>query len=320
MSLLFPLRTDGAEVDPAGLADVVAAGTVPYRRALDGSLEIALVHRPRYDDWSLPKGHQDPGESLTRTALRETAEEAGLECRLGGRLGHTTYPVPGRGRKVVHHWAAEVVGGHPFTPTDETDELRWLSPGDAASLADYRHDAELIARLATVGVPSSTVVFVRHAKAGNREAWEGDDDLRPLSGTGNTQADRLASFLPRFGPDRLCSAPPLRCGQTLAPFAGKSGLGSGAPEEVPVEPLLGEYDYWNDPDAGLARFRELAAQPGVTLACSQGGVIPDVLGALFEEAGTPCADVPSHKASTWLLGFAPSGTLLFADYYRRPPP
>ncbi|WP_224389908.1 NUDIX domain-containing protein [Pseudonocardia sp. ICBG1293] len=70
------LRTDGAEVDPAGIADVVAAGTVPWRHADDGTLEVALVHRPRYDDWSWPKGHQDPGEALTLTALRETAEEA----------------------------------------------------------------------------------------------------------------------------------------------------------------------------------------------------------------------------------------------------
>ena len=319
MNLLSLLRTDGAEVDPAGLADVVAAGTVPYRTAADGSLEIALVHRPRYDDWSLPKGHQDPGESLTRTALRETAEETGLNCRLGGRLGHTTYTVPDKGgRKVVHYWAAEVVGEQPFTPTDETDELRWLSPADAAALVDYPHDAGLISRLAAVGVPSSTVVLVRHAKAGNREAWEGDDDLRPLSGTGHTQADRLASFLPRFGPDRLCTAPPLRCGQTIAPFAEKSSLGPGRAEDLPAEPLLGEEGYWADPDAGLDRFREIAAHPGVTLVCSQGGVIPDVVGYLLEDAGTPCADVPSHKASTWLLGFAPSGALLVADYYRRP--
>ena len=319
MSLLLPLRTDGAEADPAGLADVVAAGTVPYRRSPSGGIEVALVHRPRYDDWSLPKGHQDPGEALTLTALRETAEEAHLDCRLGGRLGHTTYPVPGKGRKVVHYWAAEIVGDHGFTPTDETDSLRWVSPESAASLVAYEHDLGLIARLAAVGVPSSTVVFVRHAKAGSRAAWDGDDDRRPLSGTGHAQADRLASFLPRFGPDRLSTAPPLRCAQTIAPFGEKSGLGPGTPDDLPVEPLLGEDGYWADPDAGLARFRALAAEPGVTVVCSQGGVIPDVVGSLLTEAGAAPDDVPSHKASTWLLGFDDAGALLFADYYRRPP-
>lgn len=322
-----PVRTDGAEVDPAGLADVVAAGTVPYRRTATGGLEVAVVHRPRYDDWSLPKGHQDPGEPLTRTALRETAEEAGLDCRLGGRLGHVSYPVAGKGLKVVHYWAAEVVHGDGFSPaatgpgTDpETDELRWVSPAEAGTLLDHAHDAELVGRLDEVGTPASTVLLVRHAKAGSRSSWTGDDDQRPLSGTGHTQADRLAGFLPRFGPDRLAAAPPLRCVQTIEPLAEKTGLGGldGRPGPS-VEPLLGERDYWERPDAGVARFRELAARPGVTLVCSQGGVIPDVVARLLDEADAGTAGVPSHKASTWVLGFDDAGALLFGDYYRRPP-
>ncbi|MEV1294650.1 bifunctional NUDIX hydrolase/histidine phosphatase family protein [Pseudonocardia sp. NPDC049635] len=319
MTLLSRVRFDGDEVDPAGISDVVAAGTVPYRRTPDGGLQVALVHRPRYDDWSLPKGHQDPGESLTVTALRETAEEARLDCRLGARLGHSTYTVPGKGRKVVHYWAAEVVGDPGFAPNDETDELRWVGPDEAGSLLTHAHDAALVRRFADVGAPASTVLLVRHAKAGNRDCWEGDDDLRPLSGTGHTQAERLAGFLPRFGPDRLCTAPPLRCKQTIAPLVGKIGAGPDRVDDLPVEPLLGENGYWADPDAGRARFRELAAQPGVTLLSSQGGVIPDVVEGLLREAGAGTdTGVPSHKASTWFLGFGPDGELLFADYYRRP--
>ncbi|MEQ3548942.1 NUDIX hydrolase [Pseudonocardia nematodicida] len=314
MGLLSAPRMEGDEADPAGLSDIVAAGTVPYRRLPGGAIEVALVHRPRYDDWSLPKGHQDPGEALTRTALRETAEEAHLDCRLGGRLGHTSYTVPGKGPKVVHYWAAEVMGDGGFTPTDETDSLRWESPSGAAALLTHAHDAALVRRLAAVGVPASTVVLVRHAKAGSRTAWEGDDDLRPLSGTGHTQADRLAQFLPRFGPDRLASAPPLRCGQTIAPFAEKTGLGTPS-----SEPLLGEHGYWVSPADGRARFAELAASPGVTLICSQGGVIPDVVEDLLRRAGQSPGEVPSHKAGTWVLGFGATGALQFADYYRRPP-
>ncbi|ANY05613.1 NUDIX hydrolase [Pseudonocardia sp. HH130630-07] len=314
MTLLSPLRTDGAEADPTGPADVVAAGTVPYRIGTDGTLEVALVHRPRYDDWSLPKGHQDPGEALTLTALRETAEEARLDCRLGGRLGYTEYRVPGQGRKVVHYWAAEVVGGHDFVATDETDSLRWASPAEAREVVDHEHDRTLISRLAGIGVPASTVVLVRHAKAGSRSAWDGDDDLRPLSGTGYTQADRLTPFLARFGADRAAAAPPLRCAQTIAPLVEKAGL-----DRPDTEPLLGEHGYWVDPAAGLARFRELATRPGVTLLCSQGGVIPDVVDRLLDPSDATDADLPSHKASTWVLGFGGTGTLLFADYYRRPP-
>ncbi|MBW0103477.1 NUDIX hydrolase [Pseudonocardia sp. KRD291] len=320
-------------VDDGVEADVVAAGTVPWRRARDGSggIEVAVVHRPRYDDWSLPKGHQEPDEAVTATALRETVEEAGLATRLGGRLGHIGYDVPGKGAKVVHYWAAEVLTDHGFTPNEETDQRRWVTRAQAGALLTYPHDADLVERLASVGVPTSTVLFVRHAKAGNRANWDDDDDLRPLSGTGHAQAERLAAFLPRFGADRMSSAPPLRCRQTLEPLAAATGLPIDADE-----PLMGEHRYWDDAGAGLSRFRALAARPGVTVLASQGGVIPDVVEALLlaerahghhggdHRAGrggvaVPPDGVPSHKASTWVLGFAADGELLFADYYRRPP-
>ncbi|MDN5917387.1 MAG: NUDIX domain-containing protein [Pseudonocardia sp.] len=309
--------------------DVVAAGTVPWRRAGDAGdgVEVAVVHRPRYDDWSLPKGHQDPGEAITATALRETVEEARLATRLGRRLGQVGYDVPGKGAKVVHYWAGEVVADHGFAANDETDERRWVTPAQACDLLTYPHDAELVERLASVGVPASTVLFVRHAKAGNRASWNDEDDLRPLSGTGHAQAERLADFLPGFAPDRLYSAPPLRCRQTIEPLAAVTGLG------IADEPLMGEQHYWDDAGAGLSRFRALAAETGVSVLASQGGVIPDVLEALLlaeRDGGRDCAahrggvtvppdGVPSHKASTWVLGFAADGELLFADYYRRPP-
>ena len=308
---------DVRDADRTGEADVVAAGTVPWRRAGDG-IEVLLVHRPRYDDWSLPKGHQDPGEPIIATAVRETREEAGVTTRVGGRLGRTGYRTPDGTPKVVHYWAGEVLTDHGFTPNHETDERRWVAPKDAAAVLSYPPDTELVERLGAIGVPESTALFVRHAKAGNRANWDGDDDLRPLSGTGQAQADRLAEFLPRFGPERVVSAPPLRCTQTVE----RLGL------EPAVEPLMGEHDYWADPDAGRARFRELASVPGVTIVSSQGGVIPDVVEALLlaERRGggrgtVAVAEdgVPSHKASTWVLGFGADGEMLFADYYRRPP-
>ena len=301
--------------------EVVAAGTVPWRRAGDG-IEVLLVHRPRYDDWSLPKGHRDPGEPITETAVRETLEEAGVSARIGGRLGHTEYRTPDGAPKVVHYWAAEVLTDHGFTPNKETDDRRWVPPRDAAAMLSYGHDADLVERLGAVGVPESTVLFVRHAKAGSREDWDGDDDLRPLSDTGQAQADGLAEFLPRFGPERVITAPPLRCSQTVDPLVAKLGL------ETAVEPLMGEHAYWEDEHAGRVRFGEIASVPGVTVVSSQGGVIPDVVEALLlaEQRGggrgtvaVPDNGVPSHKASTWVLGFAADGEMLFADYYRRPP-
>jgi 8-oxo-dGTP diphosphatase len=104
------------------------------------------VHRPKYDDWSFPKGKLDPGEDHETAALREVEEETGLRCRLYAPLGTLAYR-DGRGRrKEVRYWAMEVVDGD-FSPNREVDELRWLDPDAARELLSYPHDAELVARL-----------------------------------------------------------------------------------------------------------------------------------------------------------------------------
>ena len=117
--------------------EVKAAGGLVRR---DG--RIAVVHRPRYDDWSLPKGKLDPGETWEEAALREVREETGLECTLGAELSSTSYR-DRKGRfKVVRYWLMDPVGGE-FAPNDEVDELRWLTPAEAAALLTYPRDKEL---------------------------------------------------------------------------------------------------------------------------------------------------------------------------------
>jgi 8-oxo-dGTP pyrophosphatase MutT (NUDIX family)/phosphohistidine phosphatase SixA len=292
--------------------DVQAAGAVLWRPGA-GGVELALVHRPRYDDWSFPKGKLDPGETMPFAAVREVAEETGVAARLGPLLGDVRYEVP-EGHKLVRYWSAQATGGE-FTPNQEIDELRWVSPDGARDLLSYRHDLDVLARFRRVGLPTSLVLLVRHAKAGSRSQWDADDDLRPLSGTGREQARQLAALLALFGPDRIVSAPPVRCRQTVAPLAEKLGM------DVLDVPQLSEAGYWSDPDAGMARLREIAAEPGVTVVCSQGGVIPDVIARLVESSrhrvGVDLADIPSRKASTWALGFD-GADLRTADYYPRP--
>ena len=126
----------------SGVARTIeAAGGVVERDGL-----IAVVHRPRYDDWSLPKGKLDKNESSERAALREVLEETGLSCQLGEELEPVSY-TDNRGRpKVVRYWRMEVVEGD-FVETDEVDELRWLKPQDAIELLSYAHDRELIEAL-----------------------------------------------------------------------------------------------------------------------------------------------------------------------------
>jgi len=130
---------------PGRAAETVqAAGGVVWRRRPDGTVEVAVVHRPKYDDWSLPKGKLDGGESHEDAARREVLEETGLLCELGAELASTSY-VDGKGRpKVVRYWSMTVLDG-AFRPSEEVDELRWLTPDAAAALVSNRLDAEVLA-------------------------------------------------------------------------------------------------------------------------------------------------------------------------------
>jgi 8-oxo-dGTP diphosphatase len=128
-------------------AEVFAAGGVVWRRGESGDPEVALIHRPRYDDWSLPKGKLDEGEGFEDAALREVEEETGLRCRLGRFLGETTYTDRKDRQKLVRYWAMEPGDGE-FAPNEEVDELRWVPLADAAPLLSYDFDRELLERVA----------------------------------------------------------------------------------------------------------------------------------------------------------------------------
>ena len=122
---------------------VEAAGGVVFRRGASGT-ELCVVHRPRYGDWTLPKGKLDPGESFEEAALREVQEETGLRCSLVRELDSTHY-TDAKGRpKIVRYWLMEVDGGE-FEPNDEVDELRWMTPSEAIATLTYDRDRDLIA-------------------------------------------------------------------------------------------------------------------------------------------------------------------------------
>ena len=125
---------------------IQAAGGVVMRKGPEET-EIAVVHRPRYDDWSFPKGKLDPGETFEEAALREVREETGLTCRLGPELAFAHYD-DNKGRpKIVRYWLMAVIEDPGFEPNDEVDELRWLTPSQAADLLTYSRDRKLVRTL-----------------------------------------------------------------------------------------------------------------------------------------------------------------------------
>jgi 8-oxo-dGTP pyrophosphatase MutT (NUDIX family) len=127
---------------PTGRPLVRAAGGVVWRER-DHDVQVVLVHRPKYGDWTFPKGKLDPGETERQAALREVEEETGFRCVLGRRLRSTSY-ADAKGRpKQVDYWAMRIEGGE-FRPNDEVDELRWVTVGQARELLSYGHDLDVL--------------------------------------------------------------------------------------------------------------------------------------------------------------------------------
>ena len=155
------------------------------------------------------------------------------------------------------------------------------------------------------------MLLVRHARAGDRKSWRGDDLERPLDPRGRRQAEALADLLPAYGPVRVLSAPPVRCRATVGPLAERLGL------PVEVDSRFGEQAYGDDPDAAHDGLRALAGGPGAVVVCSQGGVVPGLVASSADEGGLPVDTSRSRKGSFWALTFA-GGVLVDAD--STPPP
>lgn len=272
-----------------------AAGGVVWRPGTAG-VDICLVHRPRYGDWSLPKGKLDPGEHPLRAAVREVAEEADVRAVPQLRLPTVRYRSEGRA-KAVDYWSMRAAADGGFQPDTEVDEVRWLPVDDAVRLVSYPHDAEVIAAFAALPAVTGTVLLVRHAHAGRRGTWTGPDHGRPLDAEGWAQAQALAGLVALVRPVRLLSASARRCVQTLDPAAALLDL----PIEVSGD--LDEPGPGQSPDecalAGAALLTALAVAGDPVAVCSQGRVIPGMLERLTGRAD----DFTTPKGGGWLLAF-----------------
>ncbi|WP_255450099.1 NUDIX hydrolase [Skermania sp. ID1734] len=296
-------------------ANIIASGAVLWRKSPTDpdSLEVALVHRPRYDDWSFPKGKLERDETVVLASVREVREETGFDCRLGRHLTRVTYPVTGhRKLKRVDYWAAEVTGGG-FTPNKEVDELLWLPSSLALDQLSYPMDRRVLRSFLRHPVDTSTMLLVRHARAGRSERYRGDDTQRPLDKLGRQQAQALVPQLLAFGATHVHSADRTRCVQTVQRLADALDV------SIKLEPLLSEEGYANDRDAGRARACKIAQKDGVRVVCSQGKVIPDLMQWWADRDGVELPPARNRKGSMWVLSLR-NGRLITADHIDSPLP
>lgn len=205
---------------------VVAAGVICWREQ-KGKFEVLLVHRARYQDWSFPKGKQDPGEYLPETAVREMHEETGVRLKLGRKLSTISYKLPDGQTKEVHYWASKLSDKawkkSRFKPNEEIEKLAWFSADKAIEALTYQHDKELLSEALELNarkeLETRALILLRHAKATPREEWKAEESKRPLLPEGKDQAIRLVNVLRAYSPKRVVTSPWRRCSQTVEPYA-----------------------------------------------------------------------------------------------------
>ncbi|MFQ5555423.1 MAG: NUDIX domain-containing protein [Acidimicrobiia bacterium] len=268
-----------------------AAGGVVVRVRPDGRPESLVIHRPRYDDWSLPKGKLDGGESYRQCARREVEEETGHIAKLREPIGTVAYETPARNMKRVRYWLMESIEGE-FRPNAEVDAIRWLRARKARATLDYPRDRAVLDR----GVDllkrpeSGRILLVRHALAGDRAQWKGKDRHRPLSKRGKEQTAALTDALASAPVTRLISSKSVRCHETLVPLSEVTGIDlehDGAlAEGVPVERLR----------------RLIKSLTGEVAALSTHGDIIEAYVSLLAKKGVRL-DGPMKwkKASVWVI-------------------
>ena len=247
---------------------VLAAGALVWRLKND-KLQVLVVHRPRYDDWSFPKGKAEPGESMVLTAIREVAEETGRQIVLGRYLGKARRRLVSGRKKRTLYWAAQVLpeagpgeglrAAVKPASKREIDKVRWWKVEKAARKLTHADDKRLLARLVdwyeSGQLQVRSLVLVRHAKAVSRATWGygiNSELTRPLvMGRGQAQARDVAALLSAYGVGELVSSPWKRCVDTLAPYAHGCGL------DLRSDEAFTEVSALMAPELMQASFRDL---------------------------------------------------------------
>jgi phosphohistidine phosphatase SixA/predicted NUDIX family NTP pyrophosphohydrolase len=272
-----------------------AAGAVLWREVRPFELEIAIVHRPKFEDWTFPKGKVEDGESAIQAAYREVLEETSVDPIFGPYIGDAEYEIDGEMKK-VHYWMAKapkVISN--FVPNDEIDRLEWVSTKQARHFLTYDVDREILKFFRDTPRHGNVIVLLRHAKAIKRSDWSGDDSDRPLSFEGQKVANKLAQHLSMFALDEIHSSDAYRCMSTIEPLYQKLGVTKVLTDQ------LSEYLFEKDDNLAAKYVRELAKFGGNYLVCSHNPILPIILDYLTKYPEDFNLDRELDPADAWIV-------------------
>jgi 8-oxo-dGTP diphosphatase len=274
---------------------IIAAGTVLWRRNSRDEVEVALIHRPRYDDWSFPKGKLEEGESEIAAAFRETLEETGFDSTFGPELCKVDYSI-GDVKKTVRYWSAQAVS-HSQSVLDksEVDQIIWISTGEAYKKLSREGDKEVLKNFENFGAETTALILLRHAKAISRGEWESDDGDRPLAQIGQIQAMRmLAQYLP-YGISEIHTSDAVRCYETVVPMAHSLTL------DLVYCSDLSEYAFVKNRDLSLTAVTEIIESGLSALVCGHNPVLPWLVKKLIGKKSFKELERELLPGEAWIL-------------------
>lgn len=262
---------------PSAGTPILAGGAVVTRENQLQSTEVLIIYRKRYDDWTLPKGKTEVGESIPVCAVREVREETGVTIRLSLPLDSISYEAGNAGLKKVEYWGGVVLDSVRRAPDAEVDVVSWLPVRAALGRLTYSHDHFLVQQYLAQPV-TTPLIILRHAKAMDRKDWSRKDSARPITSRGQSQAAKLMPMLAAYGVTKLVSYTSRRCVATLQPYAHERRL------KVETHSLLSEEEGEENSNGVGALTRKIRAatlesgEP--TAMCVHRPVLPHILDAL----------------------------------------
>jgi 8-oxo-dGTP diphosphatase len=285
-----------------------AAGAVIWRENSPFALEVLVIHRPQYDDWSFPKGKVDDNESPIAAAYREVKEETGIDTIFGQYLGTTSYKIEDH-KKKVKYWMAQAKGTpEPFIPNVEVDKIEWVDIKTARHFLTHDEDRDLLDDFISRERHASTLVLLRHGKAVKRSDWNDYDLDRPLSNDGVEQSYKLVKQLEPFNIQGIYSSDATRCFTTVEPFAKATGI------KVNISKDLNEEEFEKSAKTSVEYVRQVMKFEGNQVISGHNPIIPHVLSKL---ARVEYSSDDLSPADAWIVHHR-GDTIVAVEFLARP--